>query len=165
METGFPLPPARVRSAGTPVETGNDDILDLLRMRAQVRQQMVRGREELGRLAGEFARIEDDISRLTGVVRMPESGPGRPDSSGAFTRLVLQAIDDAQRPLNAREIARRVMTDMGLDADDRDLRRRIMGRVNITLWTQTQKGRLRQSQPKTSPIRWELVEIERRSGQ
>lgn len=136
-----------------------DDILDLLRMRAQVRQQIASGRQELGRLAKEADRIESSIARLTGVARQQVNHLEQAQSAGELNLLIFKALEVAQRPLNAREITRKVMTDMGLDADDQNVRAPILRRISVCLWTQTQKKRLRKSEPKTSPTKWELVEF------
>jgi len=155
MATGSQAPSVSFPDLEVPVGSSSDDILDLLRLRAHLREQLVRGREALGKLSHEFERVDADIRRLTGTPRKVDFE--RSQISGDLPLLVLGILENAQRPLNAREIARKIMSDQGYDADDRDLRTRILRRVNVCLWTQTQKGRLRQSQPKTSPIKWELA--------
>jgi hypothetical protein len=155
MATGSQASSVAFPNLSQPSGGTSDDILDLLRLRAHLREQLVRGREALGKLSREFERVDADIHRLTGTPRKVEIE--RSQISGDFSLLVLGVLENAQRPLNAREVARKIMSDQGFDADDKDLRTRILRRVNVCLWTQTQKGRLRQSQPKTNPIKWELA--------
>ncbi len=155
MTTAFRASPVDFSAVSAPSGDRPDDILDLLRLRAHLREQLVRGREALGKLSHEFERVDADIHRLTGTPRKVDRE--RSQISGDFTLLVLGAVEEARRPLNAREVARKIMSDQGFDEDDKEMRNRILRRVNVCLWTQTQKGRLRQSQPKTNPIKWELA--------
>jgi len=155
MATGSQASSVAFPNPSPPSGDVSDDILDLLRLRAHLREQLVHGREALVKLSREFERVDADIHRLTGAPRKADIE--RSQISGDFSILVLGVLENAQRPLNAREVARKIMSDQGLDADDKDLRTRILRRVNVCLWTQTQKGRLRHSLPKTSPIKWEMA--------
>lgn len=153
------------RSASQPVSYSvnalasddSTDILDLLRLRASLREQVIRSRKTLGKLCHELERVEAGIQRFTGTFQ--KTPHERSQNFGAFTLLVFKALEQANRPLNAREITLKILTDQGFGEMGHDLRTRTMQRVNICLWTQTQKGRLRKSEPETRPIRWEFVRL------
>lgn len=144
---------AAARSGSRP-----DDISVLIRRRAEIRDEISRSRQTLQRLATEFQDIDAAIRGMkTGA---PAPSPSTPGGGSDVTRILFEALNEAETPMTSQVLAARVMNELGLDARDKTVAKYMVRRVCVCLWEQVQKGHFRKAEPATRPLRWERVRPE-----
>jgi len=74
-----------------------------------------------------------------------------------MTRILFETLDAAEVPMTSRDLALRVMQELGLDATDALAVKHTVRRVCVCLWVQVQKGHFRKAEPKAWPLRWERI--------
>jgi len=143
-------------SSATVLDTRQDEIKELVHLRAELRGKITRSRQDLQKLAFEFQRIDTAIRELKGngaiTGNRPQSGP-----VSDVTRILFEALNEAGRPMTSNELALRIIDEMGLDPKDKAVRKYIVRRVCVCLWEQVQKGHFKKSEPRTWPQKWERV--------
>ncbi len=105
----------------------------------------------------------DTVLRLLGSGMSPDMIPAiRPVARGKYfsvgdqTRLCLEAIRDAGRPITAREASVYAMTVNGLDVDNDKLRNRLSKQARSTLYRLLARGVVRKVGD-LADVRWELA--------
>src|SRR4051794_39802227 len=106
---------------------------------------LVRKRAELAGLTANLCHLDATLRMFDPEIRLdairpkaprPAADPGRPEIT---TRMVLDALRRAGEPLSAREIAARLLAELGADAGDAKLLRAANERVGEALRRQRRK--------------------------
>lgn len=142
-------------------------------MADQVLPALVARRAELsGRIEamqGELQQLHADLASLDAVIRQfdPEydvgsirpkyrRAPAAPEF-GAMSRAVLDTLRRAGEPLAAKEIAKRVIAERGLNMGDRALARAMAKRVDMALRYQRTNGMVREAEGDEREVVWSLA--------
>jgi len=134
-----------------------DDISILIRRRAEIREEMVRGRQTLRTLVTESQQIDAALRGLRTNPLAVRAAPAIFDGTGNLTRIVFEALNEAEAPMTSKALALRVMEELGMDTRDKALLKHTVRRVCVCLWMQAQKGYFRKAEPAGWPLRWERV--------
>ena len=132
-----------------PFDADQPNVLHALtRKRAEVAGQIEHNQLELRRLIAELDHIDATIRIFNptidiGAIRSKPVPPRHAAFKGEVTRIVFQTLRDAQQPVTSRDIAMRLMTERGLNPDDRELAVIMVKRVCACLRVQKQKGLVR----------------------
>ena len=118
----------------------------LVRKRAELAGLVDRHRAELDAMVANLGHLDATLRLFDPGIRLdairpkaprPAAAPGRPEIT---TRMVLDALRRAGEPLGVREIAARVLAEMGADAGDGKLLRAVAERVGEALRRQRAMG-------------------------
>jgi hypothetical protein len=124
---------------------------------------------EADTLHAKLAQIGIDLGHLDAVIRqfdpdydlssIRSKRPRGPDVArrGEMTRFVLGVLRDAAEPVPTSDIAARLMTERGMDGQDRKLVERITKRIVSTLRHQGQKGTVRSQPGPGRMLLWEVA--------
>jgi len=124
---------------------------------------------EADALKTRLAQIGVDVAHLDAVIRQFDPDydlgsirakrPRGPDVArrGEMTRFVLGVLRDAAEPVPTSDIAARLMTEKGMDGQDRKLVERITKRIVTTLRHQGQKGTVRSQPGPGRMLLWEVA--------
>ena len=134
----------------------------LTRKRSEIAGRIEHGQLELRRLIAELDHIDAAIRIFNpsvdiGSIRAKPVPPRHAAFKGEVTRVVLDALRDAEKPLTSRDIATLLMKGRGLDPDDRDLSVIMVKRVCACLRVQRKRGLIRTSPVAGSLQGWEVV--------
>jgi hypothetical protein len=141
----------------TPSGIRPDDISLLVRRRAEIREEMVRGRQTLRTLVTESQQIDATLRQLRNNPLAVRAEPAILGATSDLTRIVFEALNEAEAPMTSKALALRVMEELGLDTRDKALLKQTVRRVCVCLWMQAQKGYFRKAEPAEWPLRWERV--------
>ena len=137
-------------------------ILALRRKRARIAGEIEAAERRIAPLRETLAHL-DAVLRLFDAVRDPELIPAiRPCQRGLFfghgqqTRLCLEALREAGRPMRARAVAEYAMMAKGLPVDDRHVCEGIADQVRIALTRLEKRGMVRRVVV-APEVWWELV--------
>ncbi len=120
-------------------------------------------------LRAKLARITTDLGHLDAVIRqfdpdydlgsIRSKRPRGPDVArrGEMTRFVLGVLRDAAEPVPTSDLAARLMTERGMDGQDRKLVERITKRIVSTLRHQGQKGTVLSQPGPGRMLLWEVA--------
>ncbi len=146
-----------------PFDADQPNVLHALtRKRAEVAGQIEHIQLELRRLIAELDHIDATIRIFNpsidiGAIRSKPVPPRHAAFKGEVTRIVFQTLRDAQQPVTSRDIAMRLMTERGLNPDDRELALIMVKRVCACLRVQKKKGLVR-NVPSVGTIQgWEVA--------
>jgi hypothetical protein len=118
----------------------------LVRKRAELAGLVERHRAELDGLVANLGHLDATLRLFDPAIRLdairpkaprPAADPGRPEIT---TRMVLDALRRAGEPMGAKEIAARLLAEMGADAGDAKLLRAAAERTGEALRRQRAKG-------------------------
>ena len=137
-----------------------DDISILIRRRAEIRDEISRSRQTLQKLATEFQDVDTAIRNRKGNEPATRPAPAPPGGTSDVTRILFEALNEAEGPMTSQALAARVMGELGLDATNKTVAKYIVRRVCVCLWEQVQKGHFRKIEPVSRPMRWERVRPE-----
>ncbi len=120
-------------------------------------------------LRAKLASVATDLGHLDAVIRqfdpdydlasIQPKRPRGPDVArrGEMTRFVLGVLRDAAEPVPTSDLAARLMTERGMDGQDRKLVERITKRIVSTLRHQGQKGTVRSQPGPGRMLLWEVA--------
>ena len=135
----------------------------LVRKRAELTGLIDRHRAELDVMTANLGHVDATLRLFDPEIRLdairpkaprPAADPGRPEIT---TRMVLDALRRASEPLGAREIAARLLAEMGADTGDERLLRTAADRVGGALRRQRRKGVARSVATAGPEMMWELA--------
>jgi hypothetical protein len=118
----------------------------LVRKRAELAGLVEHTRAQLDALSANLGHVDATLRLFDPEIRLdairpkaprPAACPGRPEIT---TRMVLDALRRAGEPLSAREIAARVLAEIGVDGGDAKVLRAVAERVGEALRKQRAKG-------------------------
>jgi len=117
---------------------------DLARRQEALRVEIRRQRRGLLGLVVELRHVDEAIRRADKrVKRVPEDVRTATQliaETGGISNLVIEAFADAPRALTSRDIARQIVTRLGLDVANRAVMTYMTQRVCTSLWTLKQSG-------------------------
>ncbi len=120
-------------------------------------------------LRAKLASVATDLGHLDAVIRQFDPDydlasirpkrPRGPDVArrGEMTRFVLGVLRDAAEPVPTSDLAARLMTERGMDGQDRKLVEQITKRIVSTLRHQGQKGTVRSQPGPGRMLLWEVA--------
>lgn len=132
-----------------PFDADQPNVLHALtRKRAEVAGQIEHNQLELRRLIAELDHIDATIRIFNpsidiGAIRSKPVPPRHAAFKGEVTRTVFKTLRAADGPITSRDIAMRLMTERGLNPDDRELALIMVKRVCACLRVQKKKGLVR----------------------
>jgi hypothetical protein len=146
-----------------PLDTEHPNVLNaLVAKRAEIAGKIEHNQLELRRLVAELDHLDAAIRIFDpavdiGAVRAKPVPPRHAAFKGEVTRCVYEALKTAKEPLSSRDIALRLMTERGLNPDDRELSVIMVKRVCACLRVQKHKGFLRNAPYAGGLQGWELT--------
>lgn len=134
----------------------------LTRKRAEIAGKIEHSQLELRHLIAELDHIDAAIRIFNpsvdiGANRSKPVPPRHAAFKGEVTRVVFKTLRDAQAPVTSRDIARRLMTERGLNPDDRELSVIMVKRVCACLRVQKKKGLVRNAESLGNLQGWEVA--------
>jgi len=134
----------------------------LTRKRAELAGRIEHGQLTLRHLIAELDHIDAAIRIFNpaidvGAIRPRPVPPRHAAFKGEVTRIVLDTLREADRPVTSRDIALRLMKERGLSPDDRGLSVIMVKRVCACLRVHRQKGLVRPVPTIGSLQGWEVV--------
>lgn len=132
-----------------PEGTAQPNVLHALtKKRSEIAGQIEHNQLSLRRLIAELDHIDAAIRIFNpaidiSAIRAKPVPPRHAAFKGEVTRLVLDSLREANRPLTSRDIAVLLMEDRGLNKGDRDLSVIMVKRICACLRVQRQKGLVR----------------------
>ena len=136
----------------------------LVRKRAELAGLIEHRRIELDAMVANLGHLDATLRLLDPGIRLdairpkaqrPAADPGRPEIT---TRMVLDALRRAGEALSTREIAARLLAEMGADGGDEKLLRAVAERVGEALRRQRRKGVARSAQGLGQEMLWRLAD-------
>ena len=136
----------------------------LVRKRAELAGLIERHRSELDVMTANLGHLDATLRLFDPEIRLdairpkaprPAADPGRPEIT---TRMVLDALRRAGEPLSAREIAARLLAELGADVGDVKLLRATAERVGEALRRQRRKGTAMCGLGSGSSVSWRLTD-------
>lgn len=134
----------------------------LVRKHADLSGQIGRARAMLHHMADELDHIDAailifDPSIDIGTIRARSAALTHPAFKGEITRIVIDALREAEEPMTPREITQRLVEIRGLNGDDRELFDVMLKRVRSCLRFQRQRGNVQSVATSTTSRAWEVV--------
>jgi hypothetical protein len=134
----------------------------LTRKRAELAGQIEHNQLSLRHLIAELDHIDATIRIFNpaidiGAIRAKPVPPRHAAFKGEVTRVVFKALREAKEPITSRDIALRLMTERGLNPDDRELSIIMVKRVCACLRVQKKKGLTRNAESLGNLQGWEMV--------
>lgn len=134
----------------------------LTRKRAEIAGQIEHNQLSLRHLIAELDHIDAAIRIFNpsidiAAIRSKPVPPRHAAFKGEVTRIVLRSLRHAATPLTSRDIALRLMTERGLNPDDRELSVIMVKRICACLRVQKRKGLVRNAESLGNLQGWELV--------
>lgn len=134
----------------------------LTRKRAEIAGKIEHGQLALRHMIAELDHIDAAIRIFNpavdiGAIRSKPVPPRHAAFKGEVTRVVFKALREASAPLTSRDIALRLMTERGLNPDDRELSVIMVKRVCACLRVQKRKGLIRNAENLGNLQGWEAV--------
>lgn len=132
-----------------PFDADQPNVLHALtRKRAEVAGQIEHNQLQLRHLIAELDHLDATIRIFNpaidiGAIRAKPVPPRHAAFKGEVTRVVFRTLRDAREPITSRDIAHRLMTERGLNPDDRELSVIMVKRVCACLRVQKMKGLVR----------------------
>jgi len=149
--------------AAIPYDAEHPNLLNgLVQKRAEIAGQIEANQQQLRKLITELDAVEATIRVFDPSIDMmaihPRPVPPRHAAfKGEVTRVVFMALGRAKEPMTSRDIARYLMTERGLNPEDKDLLVMMTKRVGACLQTKRKQGLLRQVQIPGTLVRWEVA--------
>jgi hypothetical protein len=146
-----------------PLDTEHPNVLNaLVAKRAEIAGKIEHNQLTLRHLIAELDHLDAairifDPSVDIGAVRAKPVPPRHAAFKGEVTRIVFNALKEAKAPLSSRDIALRLMTERGLNPDDRELSVIMVKRICACLRVQKNKGFIRNAPYSGGLQGWELV--------
>ena len=135
----------------------------LTRKRAEIAGQIEHNQLALRHLIAELDHIDSTIRIFNplvniGAIRSKPAAPRHPAFKGEVTRVVFDALREAEVPITSRDIALRLMAERGLDPADRGLSIIMVKRICACLRVQKNKGLVRVAPYAGDLLGWEVVD-------
>lgn len=146
-----------------PLDADQPNVLHALtRKRAELAGLIEHNQLQLRHLIAELDHIDAAIRIFNptidiGSIRAKPVPPRHAAFKGEVTRIVLDSLRHADVPLTSRDIAMRLMTDRGLNQDDRELAGIMVKRVCACLRVQRMRGLIRSVDVVGNLQGWELI--------
>lgn len=151
-----------------PPDASSPNVLHaLVRKRAEIAGQIEHNQLALRRLIAELDHLDATIrifepSIDVGRIASKPVPPRHAAFKGEVTRIVLKMLREAQGPLTSRDIARQLMTERGLDNNDKELSVLMVKRVCACLRKHRLNGTI-QTVPVEGRLQgWALVRMAKR---
>lgn len=150
-------------NAVVPPDAEQPNVLHALtRKRAEVAGQIEHCQLRIRQLVSELDHLDATIRIFNPSIDIaaihPKPVPPRHAAfKGEVTRVVLDTLREARGPVTSRDIAKVLMTERGLDPEDRELSVIMVKRVCACLRVQRQKGLIRNVAAEGGLQGWEVV--------
>jgi hypothetical protein len=137
-------------------------VAGLVKRRAELAGEAMAIEARLAQIAKDIAHLDAVIRQFDPDFNLAAIRPKRARATdtagrGETCRFVLDVLREVVVPMTTADIAARLMAERGMEGQDRQARRRVMGRVGVALRRQRENGVVRSMSGPGQFVLWEIV--------